>query len=444
VKYFPATFPSLTKGILDLLFSTFFIPVGLLLAMSIRLGLTPPRESPSLVWGTDPIPNFAFWSAAMKKNGWKSETWTTKPYSISQRSDWDHVMGESARFVPDFLRYHLAFLAALVRYDIFFVSFRGFFLGGSASWRAQAFLLKVARRKVVVLPYGADAYNYASVFSPSTSHALMTSYPEAARRGRSISKQVEYWVKNADVVIPGFMSMDGIGRWDVLTPSPLAIDLEKWPQKKPKSGVNNGVTGAVRITHTPNHRGFKGTEFVLAAVEALKSEGLQIDLTLLEGVSNMRVREVLLNETDILVEQLVFTGYALSGIEGMASGLPTVSNLEDSDSLLLFRRWSFLEECPLVSGSPENITDVLRTLVTRPDLRLELGAAGRKYVEKYHGFDSSQFLFEKVICYLATGDRKTLSNLYHPILGAYTKRSPSITHPLNRNQIPDQMMVRKV
>lgn len=437
-----AYFSSLALRTLDSLLATVYLPIGLLLAVLIRLGLTPKRESPSLVWGTDPIPNFAFWSAAMKKNGWKSETWTTKPYSISQRSDWDRVLGESSPFIPDFLKYHWAFLAALVRHDIFFISFGGFFLGKSSSSRTQAFLLKAARKKVVVLPYGADAYSYARVFSPSTSHALMVSYPEAAKRGESITKQVEYWVKYADVLIPGFMSMDGIGRWDVLTPSPLAIDLEKWPQKTPKSGFN-GVNGTVVITHAPNHRGFKGTEFLLLAVEVLKSEGLQIDLTLLEGVSNVRVREVLLNETDILVDQLVFSGYALNGIEGMAANLPTVSNLEDSNFLLPFRRWAFLEECPLVSGSPENITDVLRTLVTRPDLRLELGSAGRNYVEKFHGFDSSQFLFEKVISYLETGDQNALRDLYHPILGDYSKKSPRIKHPLHRNQIPDQLMVRK-
>jgi hypothetical protein len=88
-----------------------------------------------------------------------------------------------------------------------------------------------------------------------------------------------------------------------------------------------------------------------------------------------------------------FTGHGSSGLEGMASGITTIAKLEDEAYTLQMRRWSFLDECPLVSATPENITDVLRELVTNPKLRKEPGCAGREYVEKYHGLDSAQYLF---------------------------------------------------
>ena len=44
--------------------------------------------------------------------------------------------------------------------------------------------------------------------------------------------------------------------------------------------------------------------------------------------------------------------------------------------------------------------------------------AGRKYAEKYHSFKAMQFLFKNVIAYL-DGEKKTLSNLYHPLTGEY-------------------------
>lgn len=141
-------------------------------------------------------------------------------------------------------------------------------------------------------------------------------------------------------------------------------------------------------------------------------------------------------EADILVEQIIGTRHSLSVLEGMAAGIPTISNLEDETYTLPMRRWSFLNECPLVSATPENITDVLRKLITNPELRSDLGRAGREYVEKYHGLDSAQYLFENVFDYIY-GKKDSIINLYHPILGEYPNRIPRIKHPLVQNRIFD-------
>ena len=75
-------------------------------------------------------------------------------------------------------------------------------------------------------------------------------------------------------------------------------------------------------------------------------------------------------------------------------GLTTICNLDDDNILLPFRRWSYFDECPLVSATPENLVNVLQELITRPELRTKLGKAGRKYVEKYHGEDSADYLYK--------------------------------------------------
>jgi hypothetical protein len=264
----------------------------------------------------------------------------------------------------------------------------------------------------------------------------MISYPQASREQKLISKDVEYWVKNADLVIPGVMGPEGLGRWDVLAPSSLVLDLKKWIPTR-KNCTADGLNETVVVAHSPNHRGAKGTEFILDAIDTLKAEGLKIELKLLEKVSNDVVRDVMSQKVDILVEQIIFTSHGLSGLEGMASGLPTISNMEDETYTLPMRRWSFLNECPIVSASPETIVDVLRKLVKRPKLRSHLGRASREYVEKYHGFDSAQFLFSNVLDYLY-GKKDSLINLYHPILGDYVNRSPKIDHPLVKNQIVEE------
>jgi hypothetical protein len=299
----------------------------------------------------------------------------------------------------------------------------------------QAPLIKLAGKKTVVIPYGGDAYVYRSALDPSLTHGLLMSYPDAARRQARIAAQVEYWCANADAMIPGFIGPDGIGRWDVLIGSQLFLDLSQWEAAGNRRSAD-GTSGIVTICHAPNHRGFKGTEFVVAAVEALKAEGLNVELRLLEGLPNEEVRRVLCEEVDILVEQLVFTGHGMNGLEGLASGLPVISNLENAEILRPFRRWSYFSECPIVSASPETILDTLRTLVLHPHLRGELGRAGRLYVEKYHGLDSSAHLFSEVVEYIQ-GRRDTLLNMYHPLSGEWNRRLPEITHPLVNNRIPE-------
>ena len=413
-----------------------FILTATALSVWIRLGTKVDKNFPRMVWGSTPLINNSYWSKAMKELGYISETFTLDFYTtINKRSDWDVILSEKYTFLPSFLKPYVGFIEALWKYDIFIISFDGFFLNHSKIWRCQAFLLRLAGKKTVVIPYGADAYVYQRIRSTSLIHGLLMSYPQFSKTQRRIAQRVDYWCKWGDVIIPGLMGPDGMGRWDVLIPSALAIDLNNWSAGN-RIYMLADTDKKVIIAHAPNHRGFKGSEFVFNAVEKLKQEGLNVELLILEKMQNSQVRKHLAEDVDILVEQLIFTGHGLNGLEGMASGIPTISNLEDEAYILPLRRWAYFNECPLISASPETMLDVLRKLVNCPELRFKLGKAGRAYVEKYHGLDSAQYLFKNVIDYLY-GRKETLINLYHPVLGEYPNRSPKIEHPLVNNKIVD-------
>jgi hypothetical protein len=372
----------------------------------------------------------------MQQIGYTSETFTTNFYStINKRSDWGIIISEKYKWIPNPLKPFFAFIESLFKYDLFIIPFNGFFVGFTPIRFLQDKIFKLANKKIIVIPYGSDSYIYRRIRSTSTLHGLLMSYPESSRVQNKIAKNVDYWIRNADVVLPGTMGPDGFGRWDVLSPSSLCIDLNLW-RKSIKKSAADGKEMKVVIAHCPNHKGFKGSEFIERAINTLKEEGYLIEYLLLEKIQNNEIRRLFNEHVDILVEQIICTGHGFNAIEGMASGLPTISNLENEDYILPFRRWSFFNECPLVSGTPENLVDVLRKLITRPELRMELGRAGREYVEKYHGFDSAQYLFTNIINYVY-GKRDTLINLYHPILGEYTNRSPKIKHPLVNNRIVD-------
>jgi hypothetical protein len=415
------------------LFALCFLPIAFLCALVSRV-VAKPIASPKLFWGSTPLLNNSYWSRAMEKAGFKSETFTNGFYEvINQRNDWDRILDEQYCCVPRFVKKYIAFCHSLFLYDVFFISFDGVFIGATPVRYFQAKLLKIAGKKIVVLPYGGDSFVYRNIRSTSTVHGLLMSYPLASRNQDSISRVVQYWTMHADAVIPGQLGPDGFGRWDALLPSILFVDLDLLKMSE-KTSMADGLSEEVVIVHTPNHRGFKGTEFLVESVEKLKNEGLKVRLILLEGKQNCDVLGVLQTEADILVEQLIITGVALSGLEGMASGLPTISNLDDDAYTLPWRRWSYFSECPIVSANPENLVSVLRELVVRPGLRHELGKAGRAYAEKYHGVDSAQYLFTNVIDYLY-GRKESLINLYHPLLGEYPNRSPKIQHPLVNNRI---------
>lgn len=372
----------------------------------------------------------------MRQAGYESETFVTDYYSvINKREDWDRVLSEEYSRWPLRIRPYLGFLYVLRHFDVLFISCQGVFIGATPLWRLQAMLLHLAKKKLVVLPYGADAYVYRNVRSMSLLHGLLASYPSSARKQDELQDQVQYWVANADVFIPSVMGPDGFGRWDVLMPSHVFLDADLW-RPRDELGAGDGRSGHVVICHAPNHRGFKGTEFVIEAVKRLQDEGLKVELRLIERMQNTEVRRVLTEEADILVEQIICTGHGLNGLEGLASGLPVVCNLEDEAYIVPVRRWSYFGECPIVSATPENIVDVLRKLVTQPALRRQLGKASRQYIEKYHGLDSAAFLFEAVLDYVY-GRRESLINLYHPLLGEYPRRLPVIKPPLMANRIVD-------
>lgn len=426
-------FEKLAMAVLNF-FSPCFLLVAFPWAFLVRIFSKETPKNPRLVWGPAPILNNSHWSKAMKQAGFSSETYTTAfMNNINSREDWDRLVNEDYKFIPLPIRPYIAFLEALIHYDIFFTPFIGFFLGKTALWRFESILLKIARKKIVVLAYGSDSYIYPRIQSTSLLHGLLMSYPQHAKRATTVANKVDYWREHADVVIPGWIGFDGIGRWDVLVGSQLHIDTNDWKPAKKKSNAD-GTKGMVTITHTPNHRGFKGTEFIIKAVKNLQAEGLKVELNLVEGKQNCEVKQILTEETDILIEQLIFTGHGLSGVEGMASGTCVIANLEDEQYTLPVRRWSYFAECPIVSATPENIQDTLRKLITTPKLRQTLGKAGRAYTTKYHSYPAAQYMFKEVIEFLY-GRKDTLVNLYHPILGEYNKKTAPIKHPLVKNKI---------
>lgn len=414
--------------------------IGIILLILISL-FKRKKNNKKIIFGTTPILNNKYWSNALREIGIESETFMQSYFNtINKKDDFDKYFDDvvpkmfKKRYVIKVARPFFAWLYIINNAKIVVMSFNGIAYT-KYFWKLEYLLFKLNGIKTIVLPYGSDAYMYSRIKDTSLQNVLLINYPDAAKNEKEIENKVFFWSKRCDFTAGGFMACDGMPRWDTTVAQHIIIDTKEW-QKKQYYSNSNGLEGIVRVLHSPNHRGFKGTEYLMQVVDELKKEGLQIELILLEKVPNTRVRE-LMQEVDILAEQFVATGYALSGIEGMASGLPVLANLDNEVYTTIFRRYSFLNECPILSTTPETLKDNLRLLITNPELRKELGELGRKYAEKYHSYEMAQYLFTHIFRKL-DGEDIDLMNLFHPLNSEYVRNNYIKTPLVNNKYIPKE------
>jgi glycosyltransferase involved in cell wall biosynthesis len=393
-----------------------------------------------IVFGPTPIISYSYWANALKEIHPDTITLMSGFYgSINDKKNYDLYFED---LVPKALkkvnichiRNFFALLFLLKNAKLFVTCYDSAYFKDFLK-PYEILLLRIAKVKTVLIGYGSDIYMYSRIRDISFHHALQLSYPLSAIHELKIQKNVEIKNKYADFVIVGFAS-DGLGRWDLLTPQPNVIDEIVWNGTKHYK-ASNGYDSEVIISHSTNHRAVKGTEFIVNAVEELRQEGLKIKFNFIEKKKNVEVKEII-EDSDIFIEQLIINNYALSALEAMSKGLPVIANLSNDFMTSVFRRYSFLNECPIVSATPETITDVLRVLITNPKLREELGRAGRQYVEKYHSYKTAQYMFGAIYDKLINNKDVDLMNLFHPLLSDYNRSSPYVKHPLQNNQLPER------
>ena len=159
------------------------IPLTIVALFSRLIKVPNKGKSLRLVFGSIAILNNHYWSKSMKNLGYKSNTFVFAYFKeISKRSDWDYVLSDCYKLVPYRLRVFLAFAESLLKYDVFVLSYRGFFLQKTFLRYFQAQLLRIANKRIIIIPYGSDAFVYGKIRSTSCAHALMISYPSASRQ----------------------------------------------------------------------------------------------------------------------------------------------------------------------------------------------------------------------------------------------------------------------
>jgi hypothetical protein len=153
----------------------------------------------------------------------------------------------------------------------------------------------------------------------------------------------------------------------VFVPIPYEVGV------KPR-GQENKV---LRVGHSPTRRTAKGTADIIAAVNRLK-DSLEFELLVIENVPNWKCME-LKATCDIGVDQIgnyAGTGYGRSGLEFLALGVPTITEIPDEYEHLL-------PDQPFIKATKKNFEEVLHRVLTDRELRYERRMQGLRWVNDF-------------------------------------------------------------
>lgn len=201
--------------------------------------------------------------------------------------------------------------------------------------------------------------------------------------GTKLRNKGRRFSRHADLVFvstPDLLKMDENAVW-----MPNPIDMKSLPEPEFRESMEGNP---IRIVHVPTDRKIKGTEGIISDVNALKREGYNLELRLIE---NMPHEEVLgaIRGSDIVVDWINpdFGIYGLVSIEGMALGKPVLNHIKEE-------YLPFYTDCPIVNTDAEGLRKNLRYLIEDEGARRDIGRQGRTYVEKIH---DAEKVAEKVI-----------------------------------------------
>jgi len=354
----------------------FFWPAKLFTFLRRRRG-----EKPRIIWGPTPVLTISVSSRAEKSLGYKSNTLVYQPYYLTENFDYNLEKYYKILWLKPLISW-LVFIWAILKYDVFhYFFYRGFLMPhrGKGINRLELPLLKFAGKTLIVSAYGGDVRYEKKCRSGGRYNCCIDCNQKMIAcicDEKLAISNVSYVNRYADITL-------SMGDMVEYTPG-SKNDVFYWPidlEQVKYVGVRSQNDPPIKIIHASNHRHFKGTKYLLSAVENLKKKGYPIDLNLIEGVSNKRARE-LYRSADIVAEQFIIGWHGYFAVESMALGKPVVCFIRKPEEYL-----PKYTECPIVNADPDHLEECLIWLIENPDIRVELGRKGRAYIEEVFAMD---------------------------------------------------------
>lgn len=170
-----------------------------------------------------------------------------------------------------------------------------------------------------------------------------------------------------------------VGSYDAIRWVPEAHVIPPGLDLRPFTPVPPSDNPRPLVVHAPSSREKKGTQYVIEACAQLP-----VDLDIVEGVPHDIARERYAR-ADIIVDQLLAGWHGVFALESMALGKPVVTYLKPD--VVERSAEGYGIRLPVVPATKDTLVEALRPLVESPQLRREIGAASRAYVEQVHDID---------------------------------------------------------
>jgi glycosyltransferase involved in cell wall biosynthesis len=368
------------------------IESGIVATARLRTWFRAARGSPRSLWGTTPILTLPLLAKCDRLLGLRSQSLVFVTYYITSvfdinlrfidrvtlssklRAKLPWAYGQARRVV---------FFWALLRYDVFHYFYdRGVL---QSPYRIgidpkELVLLQRAGKRLYTYAYGADVRTRETVLALG-GHNICKTCPEPMKYCICSDEAGRINIEN----IRKFATQM-IATGDMRMHVPGYRELFYWPidvfeDRFAYVGVMAREDRPLRVAHAPNHPQFKGTGYILDAVERLQREGRAIEMVKVQGVPNEKVLE-LFRSCDLMVDQLIQGSYGYTALEAMALGKPVIACLREPSMVI------DPDTCPIINAWPESIYDRLKEILDgKYDLQL-LGRQSRAYVAHYYSLQA--------------------------------------------------------
>jgi|TARA_B110000263_G_scaffold80721_1_gene70652 hypothetical protein len=195
-------------------------------------------------------------------------------------------------------------------------------------------------------------------------------------RNKKYPKFANHLVVHRYVSTPELLDFVPNAEW---LPNPVNLDNLKYSE--------TNVTGPLKILHASTNRDVKNTKAVESSISKLKSDGLDIQFTLLENVQHAELMEQI-SKHDLIIDWMnpEFGIYGVFSIESMALGRTVICTLTDS----LYEGY----ELPIINSSPENLEVSIKEVYDNREILVEKGQLGSEFVNRNH---NSEVIAERVL-----------------------------------------------
>ena len=351
------------------------------------------------LWVSHPIPTVPAKAKAERSLGAIVETWAFETGRLEHR--FDRVLQDSRRRpIVGVLTPFLAFVRACASFDrLHFFCDRGLL----PLFRTRMFnpweltVYRLLRKEVFFWAYGADVRTRESTLALGEPNAC-SQCPSPGRfcicddkGGRANQQRIA--AAAAAVFSMGDMKRHTPGSINDLFYWPIDFDDARYEPAYPSPERG----GTLRVAHAPNHRHFKGTDHLIEAVETLRGRGIEIELDLIEHLTN---DEALARYrlADVIFDQCLIGFHGYFALEAMALGKPVLCFIRDRGDLLA------PDECPIITIRPETIAETLESLAGDRTRLEALGREGRGYAERYYSVSAFAERYQAALARLgATG-----------------------------------------